>query len=245
MKSYIRTIVLLLVTAFAPSLLFAQEELLDEESVPIKYYTVELVVFSYAENVGVGSEVFPPDSIEMSNDELREIVVEPAVRRHPDAVGLQPVLLTAAEFTMNDVVERLELLDAYDPVMHVGWTQAGFPLQDTYPLELSEFGEPPAGLSGSFTLYLARYLHLIVDLTLEAPVEVVAVEFDNEPAYSLDDIAPPQGPVRFRILEDRIVKNGEIRYFDHPKFGVIAKVLRVEDSEDDAEPDALLSRASH
>ena len=37
--------------------------------------------------------------------------------------------------------------------------------------------------------------------------------------------------MRFRIQEDRIVKNGETRYFDHPKFGVVAKVTRVEEEE--------------
>ena len=41
-------------------------------------------------------------------------------------------------------------------------------------------------------------------------------------------------PVRYRIQENRILKNGELRYFDHPKFGVLAKVTRVEDEEEDA-----------
>jgi len=128
--------------------------------------------------------------------------------------------------------------------MHVGWTQAGFPLQDTDPLELSVFGEPPIGLSGSFTLYLARYLHLVVDLTMDAPVEVVEIEFDDEPAYTLEDIGEPRGPVHFKILEDRIVKNNEVRYFDHPRFGVVAKVVRVEENDDEEETETLLSRSS-
>ena len=33
-------------------------------------------------------------------------------------------------------------------------------------------------------------------------------------------------------LEDRIVKHGEVRYFDHPKFGVVAKVLRLDATAD-------------
>ena len=232
MKRFTATAILTLLTSW-PAMLLAQEELLDEEQVPIKFYTVELIVFTYEENVGVGSEVFPPDPIEVPTDEIEEIVVVPSVRQHPDAVGLEPVFLTEEEFTMLDVVERLELLDAYAPLMHVGWTQAGFPLQDTDPLDLTVFGEPPLGFSGSFTLYLARYLHLVVDLTMDAPVEVVEIEFDDEPAYTLEDIGVPQGPVRYRLSEDRIVKNGEVRYFDHPKFGVVAKVTRVEQSEED------------
>jgi hypothetical protein len=38
-------------------------------------------------------------------------------------------------------------------------------------------------------------------------------------------------PVRYRIDEDRIFRNGELRYFDHPKFGVLAKITRAEDVE--------------
>jgi hypothetical protein len=33
-------------------------------------------------------------------------------------------------------------------------------------------------------------------------------------------------PVRYRIYEDRIMKTGDLRYFDHPRFGVVARVTR-------------------
>ena len=36
-------------------------------------------------------------------------------------------------------------------------------------------------------------------------------------------------PVRYRIQEDRILRSGELRYFDHPKFGVLARITRVEE----------------
>ena len=243
MNTFARKMLLVILATSLPVALFAQDELLDEEQVPIKFYTVELIVFSYAENVGVGSEVFPADLIEPPSEDIQEIVVEPRNRKHPDAIGLEPVFLTEEELTMHDVLEHLERLDAYTPLMHVGWTQPGFPLQDTDALDLTVFGEPPIGLNGNFTLYLARYLHLVVDLAMDAPVEVVEFEFDDEPAYSLEDIGVLQGPVRFRIQEDRIVKNGETRYFDHPKFGVVARVVRVEESEAEEEAEeTLLSR---
>ncbi len=238
---------ILAVAIIAPTLLLAQDELLDETPVPIKRYTVELVVFSYKENVAVGTELFPADQIELPTEEIEAIVVEERVRRHPDAVGLTALFLSEEEFTMHNVVEQLELLDAYDPIMHVGWTQAGFPQEDTDAMDLSVFGEPPVGLDGSFTLYLARYLHLVVDLSMDAPVEVIEIEFDDHSFYALEDTTPRDGPVRFRIQEDRIVKNGEIRYFDHPKFGVVAKVSRVEETdatEENGPADTLLSRTA-
>ena len=35
----------------------------------------------------------------------------------------------------------------------------------------------------------------------------------------------------YRISEDRILRSDEIRYFDHPKFGMLAKLTRVKESE--------------
>lgn len=116
--------------------------------------------------------------------------------------------------------------------MHFGWTQATWPEEQTEPLSLYRFATPPADLHGSLTLYLSRYLHLVVDLQLDNPV---ASPLD----YST--IQPQRGPVRYIINENRILKNGELRYYDHPKFGVLAKVTRVEEEEEeDPEESELL-----
>ncbi len=257
----IRSLTLLLAAAFLQSTAVAQDELIDEEVPVIKRYTVEIVVFSYVQDVSVGTEVFPADfievPIEMVDNVVEEVVVEDLHRRTSEMIELDPVLLTEEEFTMHDVVEKLELLDAYEPILHVGWTQPGFPREDTDPMELNVFGEPPEGLDGSFQLYLGRYLHLVVDLALSAPTEVEEIVFvderefiygDSRPQYEFE-IEPEVGPVRYRIQENRIIKNAEIRYFDHPKFGVIAKVTRVEVEEDDENevrvPLQLLSRSRH
>ncbi|MGI9272921.1 MAG: CsiV family protein [Woeseiaceae bacterium] len=231
MTDLARKLTLLLFAFAAPTALLAQDELLDEEQPPIKRYTVELVVFTYTEDVSVGTEVFPPDIIESPTDEnaaIAEVKVTKRARRHPDFIGYVPVLLDEKDFTMNDVVRRFELLDAYDPIFHVGWTQVGSPQADTPPLQLETFGTPPAGLNGSFTLYLGRYLHLVVDLAMDAPRSAYKFSFADQPELI-------EGPVRYRIQENRIIKNGETRYFDHPKFGVVAKVIRVEEIEDDEE----------
>jgi hypothetical protein len=253
-----RKLTLLLIAACLPAAGFAQDDLIDEEVPEIKRYTVEIVVFSYVEDVSVGSEVFPADLIEETVqpvDTIEEIVVEERHRRTPDMIDLDPVLMTEEEFTMQDVVERLELLDAYEPILHVGWTQPGFPREETEPMELAAFGEPPEGLHGNFKLYLGNYLHLVVDLAIDAATEIEEIPIVDDNVFIYGDVRPQyefetepkEGPVRYRIQENRIVKNGEIRYFDHPKFGVIAKVTRVEvaeDSDEDERPESqqLLGR---
>jgi hypothetical protein len=51
----------ILFLSMAASLAIAQDDLILEEEEEIRRYTVELIVFFYAENVSVGTEIFPPD----------------------------------------------------------------------------------------------------------------------------------------------------------------------------------------
>ena len=210
-------------------------------------YTVEVIIFEYAEEVSVGTEQFLPDEppLPAADDPVagervfEDRPAEPVVEEQYPAAP-EFVLHAEDELTMNDLAARLERLDVYRPVMHFAWTQPTRPEDETQPIELQALSEPPEGLDGSFMLYLSRYLHLVVDLSLEQrtglaePVaidEPVTVYRDDRGGALFDELQP--GPVRFRISEDRIFKSGDLRYFDHPKFGVLAKITRVEEAEDD------------
>jgi len=278
----------------------AAQEAIDDESVeepPIRRYTVEVIVFSYEENVSVGSEIFLPDEpppeeeplldedgnpiltdedlvpvfsddMAVADDEVVEEEAPPAwavvlpvstavdggalvpIVTGEDAGELNPfelVLLPEEEFTLVDAARQFELLDAYKTMMHFGWTQPTFPEEDTPAIELRLLAEPPEGLEGTLTLYLSRYLHLVVDLALDAPDEFEVEVVDDDSFFSFGDARERYGdvhafepmPVRFRIQENRILKNGELRYFDHPKFGVLAKVMRVEEPEEEDEDSAI------
>ncbi len=230
------------------------EESIAEEQEEIRRYTVEVIIFSYVEDVSVGTEIFPSDPppeeptiaelLALLEDETDadEIVEAEDTEDEGEPAEAELLLLSEEEFTLTEIADKFELLDVYETVMHFGWTQATYPEEATPPIELRLFGEPPAGLDGSFTLYLSRYLHLVVDLALQAPTESVPQSswFDGEPY-------PDEQQVFYRIQEDRIFKNGDIRYFDHPRFGVIAKITRVEEEEpqeDGDEAGALLSETA-
>ena len=241
---------------------------------PLRQYTVEVIVFSYTEDVSVGSEIFLPDPppeaeyelvvdedgnpilvdeeiVPVFDEDPEEeapawIVVLPKASEEPpvenDSVPLELMLLGEDELMLGDAIRQFELLDAYETIMHFGWTQPTYSEDATPPIELQLLGEPPEGLNGTFTLYLSRYLHLVVDLALDAPVEFEKEVVDDDSFFNFGDSRPQyEEPdtaelqlVRFRIQENRILKNGELRYFDHPKFGILAKVTRVEERE--AEP---------
>lgn len=252
MQRVVTTIAMTLVCAATAAQTIAEPEVTEHPR-----YTVEVIIFEYAEDVSVGTERFLPDEPPPMPDELAtdELVFgdepsPPAVEdEEPEPDEPEFVLHLEEEFTMTDVASRLERLDVYRPVMHFAWTQVTRPEEKTRPIELHALAEAPAGLEGRFTLYLSRYLHLVVDLSLEQqpgfpdPVAIderVSVYSDGRGGAGYDALQP--APVRFRINEDRIFKSGDLRYFDHPKFGVLAKITRVEEPEDEDTEPALVGQ---
>ena len=264
-------------TIILSAAVWAQEALLEEEAFEaelpeIRRYSVEVIVFAYSEAVSVGNEVFVPEvsaypsfdlldfadlgeegaipddyvatDVEVATDEeeTEELEELPEIFFEMELLGVDELMLTGT-------VDRLERLDAYEPLLHVGWTQTALAEADTPSLDLREFGEPPERLSGSLTLYLSRYLHLVIDLELDAnlredsmqdmgaDLDAPIVRYDNSIVQDdydavLFDAEPAYGHLSYRISENRLFKNGETRYYDHPKFGVIAKVVRVEEKEE-------------
>ena len=309
----------------------------EPEQAEVRRYSVELIVFAYAEDVATGSELFlpeiveierpvetgddpwllegpvPDDSMPADGAETPEIPEQEAQAEEPalpdgvfrDADGnfvneagervnefgeridgdgnlieaddvYATVLFTEDELTMRDTYDRLDRLDAYEPLLHVGWAQAALPEAETEALTVESFGIPVDGLEGSFTLYLSRFLHLVVDLELaavrgeeaefgegdeprELSYEETVVRYGMaydpragvgqprpgpDPGGATDDWLAGEDdeerpdtvtmvmPLKYSISENRIFANGDVRYFDHPKFGVIARVDRVEIPED-------------
>ncbi len=331
---------ILLLSALLPLTSAAQGVLLDdiEDPVPpemempeLRQYSVEVIVFAYAEDVHVGTEIFVPELLpepELLYDENGFPILEsidggfvdgemvdgvfvdgqwldpetglpvrqePAEEQEesPDALMAEeaatdepeveePVtftfeLMMEEDYTLLDTLSRLDELDAYEPLMHFGWIQGMLPDAETEVLTLETFDVPPYGLEGELTLYLSRYLHLVVDLELAADreppnefgdgfgdgtggdsareaedpyrtgrsvrrePEPVPIFTDNRTRGDWERFGEPQepryAPLKYQISEDRIVRNGELRYYDHPKFGVIARVVRVEEEEESEQPD--------
>lgn len=232
----------------------AQETTDAESEVPeIRRYSVEVIIFKYAESVSAGTEVFVPD--EIAEEQILEDLVleqEPGILEAPDpALEEEPeplpdtefMLIAEEDYQLGEVIEHLTRLDAYEPVMHFGWTQATWPEEETEAIPLHRFAVPPEDLDGNLTLYLSRFLHLVVDLELKAPPQADIQSRDDSRTdgefLGYAEVQPPFGSqpelpaVRYRIQENRILKNGELRYYDHPKFGVLAAVIRIEEEDED------------
>ncbi len=222
---------------FAPDVVPLEDELLSE--FPLQEHadagqleTTQPLVF--ADDVAVEEEILPPPF-------TAEDLVLKEISTHEQA-GLK--VLDPSEYVLNDIYDKLVELDAYTPLVRTAWTQETIEENLTTPIKLRRLGNSPLRLNGTVTLYLSRYLHLVVDLALDEktarpdpyaqpdPADRAPYYGDNR-SRSDDDFGYAQeyqsAPVHFRIEEDRIVRNGELRYYDHPRFGVLAKVTRVEE----------------
>lgn len=256
---------------------FESEELSEKEVEEVRRYTVEMIVFEYAESAISGNEIFEPDEILPEEDPY---LLQPRSFGDPGTVvnseapvaiddaefpadeSLQFVLpeQTAAEqeleelpshilqtqlevldpdrYAMVDIYQKLVELDAYKPIMRAAWTQATYEKEETLPIRLRRLGNAPLRLDGNLTLYLSRYLHLVVDLTIESARNQSANREVDLPRYYGDrrsarnygyGYEQKQKPVTYSISEDRIFRNGELRYYDHPRFGVLARITRYEE----------------
>ncbi len=215
----------------------AAQDTLDTEPAELRRYTVEMIIFEYSQDVSTGSEVFvadpPPFEGLLADGSLDSgLESQPSValpeRAKKVRTPYEIVMLDRDDFSLGEVYGHLRRLGAYKPLLHFGWTQATSPEQKDEPRPLSSFVRTPAGLDGDLNLYLSRYLHLAVNLQLDAPSnrqQATRRSYDFEQA----------SPVHYRIEEDRIFRNGELRYFDHPRFGVLAKITRVENDGEVAE----------
>ncbi|HEX7081917.1 MAG TPA: CsiV family protein [Gammaproteobacteria bacterium] len=70
--------------------------------------------------------------------------------------------LAPDELRLTDAYQRLDSLDGYTPLVHVGWIQEGLPLEEAQPFDLSYLGV--ANPAGSIRLHVSRYLHVTLDL---------------------------------------------------------------------------------
>jgi hypothetical protein len=165
-------------------------------------------------------------------------------------------LLEPDEYTMDAIHAELVRLDAYHPILRAAWTQTALPQEVSPAVQLRALAELPPGLDGSVTLYQGRFVHLGLDLTLDAepgddagaPADARRSATDRAIAYgdarvqgqAARDDGLFDAPLSYHISESRIVKDGDIRYYDHPRFGVLAKVTEAGNEVPEQEPSSAI-----
>ena len=114
-----------------------------------------------------------------------------------------PDLLPSVKF--SNMVAKLTADGRYRVLLEKHWTQSGDTKSNVPPMLLSTGNNE---LNGTFRFYLSRFPHVELNLM-----------FEPQPAAIGADAAPD-----YVIREQRRVRDKELTYFDHPKFGIIVRV---------------------
>lgn len=137
---------------------------------------------------------------------------------------------------MTRVYSRLNRLDAYAPMLHRAWIQAARPAAESIPVHIrsDEFGD--FSVTGTIKLFKERYVHLKLDLQMASTSEqTIAPEAESWPTFGdvFPTPEPTQAPLQpetpaYELSESRRIRGENAQYFDHPQFGVIARISEIE-----------------
>jgi len=168
-----------------------------------RLYDVEIVVFSHLDGSADG--------------ELLQTGGSPAVAQGAFPEG-EFTELSGEFYTLNNIRGGLAASPGYRVLFHRAWRQLAYDRAHAvdYPVHtIADQGR--YSVDGTVTLICERYLHLDIDLSLLSATAPGAVKYSdaagNQPLY--------------RLAEKRRIRSSELHYFDHPRFGVIARVTPV------------------
>jgi hypothetical protein len=208
-------------------------------------YQVEVLIFAYRD-FDANEERFVQDVRPLRSDEERRAVpvfddsnlepLAPAPGALPPAAppldGAAPVpgdtdasgfrILRPEELLLATEWRKIERVPAYVALAHGGWVQPGLPEGQAMPVDLALLGV--MNPSGTVRVHLSRFLHITLDLSYRDTLHGSPTGAPpNSGGLSEVDIAP-----RYRLEAERQTRSDELQYFDHPAFGVLLKVTKVQ-----------------
>lgn len=176
------------------------------------WFAVELIAFDDLEGDGIHAEVWPADPGEPPVDDAVELA---NLSRAAGAFRLTP----RSELRLHDTWGALRRSSRYRPLLHVGWRLPGIARDAARWAYLGPRlggGRDGTLVRGAARVSLARYLHLELDLLYDRPRS----ESHETPGDAV--------PTRFRLRSSRRMRSNELHYIDHPLFGVLVVITRVE-----------------
>jgi hypothetical protein len=185
------------------------------------WYQVEVIVFRHLDTQSDGETWFEPEIAPERGDAL-DLVAGAA----DTAAGLVPFQRTGGSL-LGGVWQSMRNSPVYRPLLHQSWQQPDRDGGGTRAVRLelggaaadasgTLSGEPPV-VQGNVRIRAARLLYADVDVALLA---------DGTPGVEF----PADDPARryLRVRESRKLKLNELHYFDHPLFGVLLQVSRLQ-----------------
>lgn len=140
---------------------------------------------------------------------------------YPDFVPIE-----SPSLELNSIFRRLEQLDAYRPLVHLGWIQTTKSAAQAVAYQIHIRDQNRDDVTGSITLYRERYLHLELDLALNPVVDEYGTGSDFYTKAIIEQMQAT-GRKQHKLAESRRIRDSSSHYFDHPLFSVIARIKRI------------------
>jgi hypothetical protein len=140
---------------------------------------------------------------------------------YPDFIPIE-----SASLALNSIFRRLEQLDAYRPLVHLGWIQTTKSAAEAVAYQIHIRDQSRDDVTGSITLYRERYLHLELDLALNPAVDEYGTGSDFYTKAIIEQMQAT-GRKQHKLTESRRIRDSTSHYFDHPLFGVIARIKKI------------------
>lgn len=146
--------------------------------------------------------------------------------------GREPQIIEDEEqWHLADLIERINDSRDYQLLTYQVWQQDGVLFDETEPFVLQTVNSDEGLLEGTATLSLSRFLHLLLEIDW-----LPRDKNEGFPLYpGLAGLVAK--PTRYTISESRLMQRGDIHYFDHPLFGAVALITRVEEPEPELDED--------
>ena len=129
---------------------------------------------------------------------------------------------------------RLNRIRVYQPIIWSGWKQILNTIELTPEVKLRRLQNTLGEFEGNFKFYKSNggKLRLAVDVNMhkEQPIHPITLnknleEDTTQDLPSMTNIIPET--LKYPLSDDKEIRLDEIRYFDHPKFGILAKVSEI------------------
>lgn len=137
---------------------------------------------------------------------------------------IQPV--EAQDYLLKEALQKLTPQKGYTIVYHRAWRQPAYGDHQAVTFAVDDITPKGEQLTGTIKFYKNRYAHMEVDFTLwrkiPTPIRARFAQHENLPLTHLPETWP------FHLQEARKMKSGEWHYLDHPLFGVLMAIQRIE-----------------
>ena len=190
-----------------------------------KWYQVEMVVFEH---------LIPDTSGEQWNtDNVPDYSNAIELGTDPDGSNAFK-MLPSSRHKLGGVNKVLKLSSGYRPVHHVAWQQPELTKSRAKKVHIKN---PEAKINGTVNLRGGHLLHLDLDISYFVDLFTESVTSFTEENISAEGEAKADEEIIMsgtyaQMKETRRIKLNELHYFDHPLFGVIMRVTRLELKED-------------